>query len=151
VKPLHLMFWFIVLTTPWATLQADPWGRLFTTPLQRAQLDSGQTAPVKTDDEASQSPQPAAIERIRLTGTLTSSRGTRTAWLNGKPVSQGVRVLGPGQVQLSTPAAGKHRLLKSGQLLYPQTGEIVEGYATPQVAPADAGAQTEAESAQAPM
>ncbi len=151
MKPLHLMFWFIALATPWATLHADPWGRLFTTPVQRAQLDSGQTAPAKTDDSTSDTPQPGVTERIRLTGTLTSSRGTRTAWLNGKPVTQGVRVLGPGRVQLSAPAADKRRLLKSGQLLYPQTGEIVEGYAAPQVAPGDAGVQTETESAQAPM
>lgn len=151
MKLLQLTLWLICLTTPWTTLHADPWGRLFTTPSQRAQLDSGQTEAANTGNSSGDAPQNATIEPIRLTGTLTGSRGKQAVWLNGKPVTQGVRVLGAGQVHLRVTPADKPRLMKSGQLLDPQTGEIIEGYAVPRSSPTDITTQTEPDPADAPM
>lgn len=157
MKPVYLTLWLVALAISWTTSHADPWGRLFTTPAQRAQLDNGQSVPVSADDSSGDAPQAAATQPIQLTGTLTSSRGNHTVWLNGEPVTQGVRVLGAGRVQLRVTSAPDARLMKSGQLLYPQSGEIVEGYAASQSVPTDAAAptaatmQTEPESAEAPM
>lgn len=154
MKSLQLTLCLIFLTIPWTTLQADPWGQLFTSPAQRAQLDSGQAAPVKTDDSSGNTAQAGSLQPIQVTGTLTSSRGKRVVWLNGKPVTQGVRVLGAGRVELHVTSDTDHRLVKSGQLLYPQTGEIVEGYAALPASPVDVTeqtAQTEMGSADAPM
>jgi len=128
MKQTFLCLWLICFAAPWTMLQADPWGRLFTTPLQRAQLDSGQVAPVNTGNASNDTPQTPSIKPLQLTGTLTSSSGKHTVWLNGKPVKHGVRLLGAGRVQLRVTSAERPRLMKSGQLLYPQTGKVVEGY-----------------------
>jgi len=151
VKRIHLILWAVFLIAPWSTLHADAWGRLFTTQIQRAQLDSGQTAPKVSGNSSSESSQAAAIKPIQLTGTLTSSHGKRTVWLNGKPVTQGVRILGAGRVQLRITSADDSRLMKSGQLIYPQSGEIVEGYSISNPSPTDTTMQTEMESADVPM
>lgn len=157
MKPVFLTLWLIGLAISWTNSHADQWGHLFTTPAQRAQLDSSRSAPVTTDDGSNDAPQAAALQPIQLTGTLTSSRGKRTVWLNGKPVTQGVRVLDAGRVQLRITSTDDARLMKSGQLLYPQSGEIVEGYAAAQSAPAETNVQTdttahsETDSANAPM
>ena len=132
MKQASLLLWLICLAAPWTSLRADPWGHLFTTPLQRAQLDSGQAAPVNTSNASNDTQQTPSIKPLQLTGTLTSSRGHHTVWLNGKPVTQGVRLLGAGRVQLRVTSAEHPRLMKSGQLLYPQTGKIVEAYAAQQ-------------------
>jgi len=155
VKRSHMILWVTCLVMPWASLHADSWGQLFTTPTQRAQLDSEQTTPVNTigssNPGSSGTSQAPAIETIQLTGTITSSRGTHTVWLNGKPVTQGVRVLGPGRVQLNVNTSDHPHLMKSGQLIYPQSGEIVEGYANRQSSQATVTVQTGTESADTPM
>ena len=155
MKKLQLILWASCLLTAWTTLYADPWGQLFTTPVQRAQLDSGKPAPVKTDSAtesgSGSSSQGTVVEAIQLTGTLTNSRGTGTVWLNGKPVTQGVRVLGAGRVQLQIYTSKHPHLLKSGQLIYPQSGEIVEGYTTSPVTQTDTTPQAGMESADMPM
>jgi len=132
MKQASLLLWLICLAVPWTSLRADPWGHLFTTPLQRAQIDSGQATPVNTGNVSNDTQQTPSIKPLQLTGTLTSSRGHHTVWLNGKPVTQGVRLLGAGRVQLRVTSAERPRQMKSGQLLYPQTGKIVEGYAAQQ-------------------
>ncbi|TCK16862.1 hypothetical protein DFR30_0081 [Thiogranum longum] len=147
----NLALSLIFLLTPCATALADPWGLLFTTPNQRARLDSGQAEPAPSASSSSGgSRQESAVEPIQLTGTLTSNRGKRTAWINGKPASRDVRVLGAGRVQLYTPSSESPLLIKSGQRLNPQTGEIVEGYTAPPEA-VNATAQTETDTADAPM
>jgi len=144
VKHLQAALCLIFLAMPFTVLHADPWGRLFTTPVQRAQLDSGQAALVNADDSSDNASKAAALLPVRVTGTLTSSNGKRIVWLNGKPVTKGVRVLGPGRVELHATSSTDHRLVKSGQLLYPQSGEIVEGYAALPSTPGAVAAQAEA-------
>ncbi|VAW78156.1 hypothetical protein MNBD_GAMMA15-1186 [hydrothermal vent metagenome] len=151
MKALPLILWLVCLSVPWTPLSADPWGRLFTTPIQRAQLDNGQITPTDTEDASGEAHQAARLLPIQLTGTLTSSRGKQTVWLNGKPAPKSVRVLGAGRVQLRAPSTDTLHFMKSGQLLYPQTGEIVEGYIAAQAEPDDNALQAESESADVPM
>ncbi len=147
----NLAISLILLLAPAAGALADPWGLLFTSPGQRARLDSGQAQPAPSASSSSggSSRERAALP-VKLTGTLTSNRGKRVAWINGKPASRDVRVLGAGQVQLYTPSSESPLLIKSGQQINPRTGEIIEGYAA---APETAGttAQTETDTADAPM
>jgi len=146
VKRIRLALSLICLATPWSQSHADAWGQLFTTSAQRAQLDGGQIAVAKTGNASDNVAQAASVKTIRLTGTLTSSRGIHTVWLNGKPADRDVRILTDGRVELHISSSTDHRLMKSGQLLNPQTGEIVEGYAAPQITPADHAIPTDTDS-----
>jgi len=129
VKTLRFTFWLSCLLIPLSTAHADPWGRLFTTPAQRSQLDAGQVVNSQVSQPSDNDSQAIAPRPIRITGTLTSSSGKHTVWLNGKPARQGVRVLEAGRVQLRVTSSASPRRMKSGQLLYPKTGKVVEGYA----------------------
>ena len=146
MKRIRLALSLIFLSTPWSLSHADAWGQLFTTPAQRAQLDGGQTAVAKAENSPDGAAQAVSVGSIQLTGTLTSSRGTHAVWLNGKPADRDVRILADGRVELHISSATDHRLMKSGQLLNPQTGEIVEGYAAPQTTPADHTTATDTDS-----
>lgn len=151
MKTPTLFISLVILLSPCTTVLADPWGLLFTTPDERARLDSGQAESVPSASSRSgRTKQQNSDQSVRVTGTLTSSRGKRTAWLNGKPAGSDVRVLGAGRVQLPAPSSNTTILIKSGQRFNPQTGEIAEGYTAPPETEYTT-AQTGTDTADAPM
>ena len=144
-------FLLAILLSPCADVLADPWGLLFTTPDERARLDSGQTETVPSASNSSGGNIPEnTVQPAQLTGTLTSNRGKRMAWINGSPAGRDVRVIGAGRVQLRTPSSNNPLLIKSGQRFDPRTGEIVEGYTVPP-ATETTTAQTGMDTADTPM
>lgn len=151
MKSSTLFISLVILLSPCTTVLADPWGLLFTTPGERARLDSGQAESVPSASSSSGGTKQAhPVQSVRVTGTLTSSRGKRTAWLNGKPAGSDVRVLGAGHVQFRPASSNTPLLIKSGQRFDPQTGEIVEGYTVAPVAE-NTPAQSLTDTPDAPM
>ncbi|CAN7385621.1 hypothetical protein LJR289_002284 [Pseudoduganella sp. LjRoot289] len=108
-----------------ATLAAQPLGRLFNTPQQRAILDA------RRDGSAldSQPPPPATYaeprpEPLQLSGVVQRSNGKSTVWVNQAPVpdSEG-QVLKDRSVSLRLPS-GRRITLKPGQSYDEVTGTI---------------------------
>src|SRR5581483_10127985 len=73
---------------------ADPLGRLFTTPEERAQLQQLRTAPPVVAKPAPP-PAPVAVQTppevppVTVNGVVVRSRGESTAWVNGKNTYDG--------------------------------------------------------------
>ena len=111
---------------------AEPLGRLFFTPEQRATLESLQTAPATAAPAAS-------TDRVTVNGIIQRSGGPATVWINGVPQTvparsvagagksgvPAVRVPVPGQegqvklkvgqmIEISEPAAGEESSATSG-------------------------------------
>jgi hypothetical protein len=115
----------------------DPYGLLFTTPAQRAQLDNrfntgtGHNAGSATGvSEAAQAPR-----SLTLNGTLISNTGRQEVWINGhrqltaaSGTAPAVRVLGPDVVQVRPTPSAKSRPMKPGQVMDTTTGAIREAY-----------------------
>ena len=115
----------------------DPYGRLFTTPDQRARLDNrfdGQgtgnaSAPgIAGNDHQDTRP-------LKLNGTLTSSIGKQEVWINGERQlasgerkSSNVRLLKAGSVRVKPSVSGQAHDMKPGQVLDPNTGKVIEAY-----------------------
>lgn len=110
---------------------AEPLGRLFFTPAQRAVLDAA-----RLQDRATDVPPPAA--RVILNGVVTRSDGGATVWINNQPHAggdgpPGVTVDATGQVGVKS-AAGRTVRLKVGQSLDPGSGKVDEAYRRPRPA-----------------
>lgn len=115
----------------------DPYGLLFTSPAQRAQLDNrfnGNHAG-ESDAGATAATQPASPS-LKLNGTVVSSTGRKAAWINGQRHLSGsrgsaadVRVIGPDNVQVRTAPSATLRTMKPGQVMDAATGQISEAYA----------------------
>lgn len=117
---------------------AEPLGRLFMTPEQRAELDSARESGNYLLTDAVQRARPRAVspdEPVVLNGVVRRSRGPDVAWVNGTRVSksgpEGVHVLrGPdrhNQVTLEE-AGGTTARLKPGQFWIPATGQVADCY-----------------------
>jgi hypothetical protein len=121
-----------------APLSAEPLGRLFFTPAQRATLDLArqQERSVRVMDEDDASP-PAA--GFTLNGVVVRSDGQATVWVNnraqnGKRLPQGAALDGvrAGEgIGVKLPG-GRPVPLKVGQSLDLGSGRIEEGYRRPQ-------------------
>lgn len=120
-----LMIAFLLCHT--ACAGAEPLGRLFFSPDERALLDQ-----VRNNTFRSAA---ASTEQITLNGIVRRSSGKTTAWINQLPQNenetpQGVAVQG----QTSKPSAllllpsGKQVQLKAGQTFDTTKGKIREGY-----------------------
>ena len=120
---------------------AEPLGRLFYTPAQRAQLDvlrsQKHIAPPAAEPE-----QPATIpETVRYDGIVRRNDGTTTVWINnhalpeGKPAGElpiSARVRADHRLSITVPQIGKSVELKVGQSAELVSGSITEPYARPQ-------------------
>lgn len=127
--------------------QAEPLGRLFFTPEERAAMGAvtGRESAI-SGFAAAEGDSAAAPPANALTfnGYVKRSGGKNTVWLNGKPhresaVPQQVSVSGknraPGEIAVKLPNSSRVYPLKVGQTLMPGSGEIREGYRrAPQVA-----------------
>jgi len=138
------------------TASAQTLQRLFSTPEQRAELDrlrAREAGPDSLGDNtailAIQDTQTAAssyedinkeVKLIALSGSVLSSDGSYTIWINGQPYNQfdlpqHMQLLEPfqqGQLQIYDPATMRSHNLKPGQTLDLVSGRIVESFDTQQ-------------------
>lgn len=120
---------------------AQPAGRLFTTPTERANLDRlRQTSKLPSQeqllDDEEVSVAPVLPGSVSVQGYVTRGDGKKgTVWVNNTPMQENsesgeVRVgklpRGGGQVQINIPASGKNVKLKAGQIYMPETDSISE-------------------------
>lgn len=116
---------------------AEPLGRLFFTPAQRAQLDTARSqksrAMLPSDTEAAPLP-----ETITYSGMVRRNDGKSTVWLNNRAINdrqptEGVPAVGSvrpdGRIILEPPQGGPRTELKVGQSLEIVSGTIDEPYA----------------------
>lgn len=109
-------------------VKAEPLGRLFYTPEQRAQLDNARrTTPMNTGVEA----ETVIAPNVTLRGIVTRSDGKRTVWMNNhlehSVMQKGAQERNQTQVQLP----GGEVKLKVGQHIDPATGQVVENFRHP--------------------
>ena len=107
---------------------ADPLGRLFFTPAQRAALDARRKARVPDKPAAAMGVSPVT----RIDGFVKRSHGPSTVWMNGESVSEGSpeapRIESPehgeGAVSISVDESGRRVRLKPGESLDRGNGEV---------------------------
>jgi hypothetical protein len=120
---------------------AEPLGRLFFTPAQRAQLDVARKqrartalATETTEEASTAAPTP---QTITYDGVVQRTDGKSTVWINSRPThekeaaSGGVivgRVRADGGVSLQIPQSGRAVELKPGQSVELLSGTIEEKY-----------------------
>ncbi len=120
----------LVLLTPFSASRADSLGRLFTTPQERASLDSKSGIKLANRNTA----QSKASQHIKLNGTVTSSTGKRNFWVNGKkhsnknPDEPRVHLTKSRQIQIDTPYRSKSAIIKPGQVLNLGNGQVYEAF-----------------------
>jgi hypothetical protein len=128
----------LLLATAQLALAADPVGRIFYTPEQRAQLDVLRTQRAV----ASQVRDEPVPEIVTYNGIVRRSDGKATVWVNGEALTEaGLRskqsIVGQvgrdGRILLQTPqAAGTRQLqLKVGQSAELLSGQIAESFSAP--------------------
>jgi len=122
---------------------AEPLGRLFFTPAQRAQLDvaRGQKSrgtPASEQEEAAPVP-----EVVTYGGIVRRNDGKTTVWINNRAVNDGKsadrlpvasRVRPDGSINLEVPQTNRSVNLKVGQSVEIVSGTIEEPYARSPVA-----------------
>lgn len=147
---------------------AQPIGRLFFTPAERAQLDVARTQKHRAAPVAStQQPEPPpAPQIITYSGIVRRSDGKSILWLNNRPLEEKEALsalavtgrVGPdGAVTLRVPQTGSSVNLKVGQRAELQTGKVAEArstvpppakaVATPQMQPENEAADKKSDAA----
>lgn len=113
-----------------APAHAEPLGRLFFTPEQRAALDARRKARVPDKPAAAAVASPVT----RIDGYVKRSQGPSTVWMNGESLSESSpeapRIQPPsrdgveGSVSITIGEAGRRIRLKPGEALDRGTGEV---------------------------
>jgi hypothetical protein len=131
----------LLILLPGVSEGAEPFGRLFTTPAERATLDhlrqTRKIDPVNIEQpESVIEAAPSMPAEISVQGYVKRSDGKKgTVWVNQKPVqensSTGEVEVGKvpgigGGVQLKLPGISKSLNLKAGQVYDPETDRILE-------------------------
>lgn len=139
---LFLLAGISLADTP--SFAAEPLGRFFFTPAQRAQLDTARTqknrATLSSEKPEDATPVP---EILTYDGAVRRSDGKSTVWLNNRAIndrgaSGGVvvgRVRPNGTLTLQVPQTARSAELKVGQSLEIVSGTIEEPYARTVTAP----------------
>ncbi len=134
---------------------AEPLGRFFFTPAQRAQLDTARSQKSRVTlatDAADQQAAPVA-EILTLGGSVRRSDGKSTVWLNNRAINDreatgGIvidhRLQRDGTLSLQVPQSARSIVLKVGQSVDIVSGTIEEPYARQVTAPKPAGPDTAA-------
>jgi hypothetical protein len=107
---------------------AEPLGRLFFTPGQRATLDAGK----ELDKPKLTGPAVRGPRTVTVNGVVTRSDGESTVWVNGSPASN----RGPAPISATPAGATAARIqvldskarLRVGQTLDRRTGKVSESY-----------------------
>jgi hypothetical protein len=123
----------ITLMLPLIGSAAEPLGRLFFSPGQRATLDNARKQNIKIDVET-ETPTP---EIISVNGMIRRSDGLSTVWVNNQPLNEkhapsGIKIIsrssGDARVTLQLPPSSRNVDLKVGQDLDAISGQIQESY-----------------------
>jgi hypothetical protein len=129
-----------------AAFAAEPFGRLFTTPTERATLDhlrqTRKIEPANVDQpQEAIEVAPVIPPEISVQGYVKRSDGKKgTVWINEKPVqensSTGEMEVGKlpsegNQIQIRVPGLDRSLKLKAGQAYDPQTDSITENKVRP--------------------
>ena len=101
-------------------------GRLFYTPVQRAQIETARQRPASAPADA---PKPGAQDTT-YNGYVIRSDGSATLWVNGMPHRLPHAPRAPGTLKLPAIPA-----LKPGQQYSPRHGRVLESYERPLTAP----------------
>jgi len=138
LKRLIVLFALVGATAPVAAQPANPPGRLFFTPDQRASLDRARAQRARATLSTENPEQDAApvSQTIIYGGVVRRSDGKSTAWLNNQPVNDrepfGGAIVGrvrpDGSVTLQVPQSGRSVSLKPGQSVELLSGAIEEAY-----------------------
>ena len=106
---------------------AEPLGRLFFTPEQRAALDARRKARVPDNPAAAVAASPVT----RIDGFVKRSQGPSTVWMNGESLSEGspeaprIDPARPdGAVSITIGETGRRVRLKAGESLDRDSGEV---------------------------
>jgi hypothetical protein len=97
---------FLFLLLLGTSAQAEPLGRLFFTPAQRAALDQRRQLPLQAEDASRSGPAVLAVN-----GQVRSSSGRHTTWINGTPLTE------------AAPLPGGLAPLKVGESIHVENGE----------------------------
>jgi len=149
VRAHRLSFLLFILLASQSCL-AQFHGKLFTTPEERAYLDAlrnnflsetrdqgfdiTETGPPPLPDNDEAEKQPAVPVKYSLGGILTRSDGSRTVWLNNRPIAESSLpanmklVVEGAQLVLRISAGANVFQLKPGQTLNMSSGQILEAY-----------------------
>lgn len=125
---LFLLLATTALLGPAFSADAEPLGRLFFSPEERAVLDQMRQNSFRGD--------PTSTGQITLNGIVRRSSGKSTVWINRMPQNEnekplGVAVLKPASKANAVPLllpSGKKVNLKAGQTLDIAKGKVREGY-----------------------
>jgi len=125
-----------------AALAAEPFGRLFTTPAERATLDhlrqTRKVEPVNVDTATQEILElaPVTPPSVSVQGYVKRSDGKKgTVWVNDQPVQESSSADGVevgklpktgNEVQLKVPGLDRSLKLKAGQAYDPETDSITE-------------------------
>jgi hypothetical protein len=120
----------------WATHAAEPWGRLFFTPSQRATLDAGKPVAKPRTARTVRAVAPRGPRAVTLNGVVTRSDGESAVWVNGREaggetgpgVSASTSATDPTSAQIRVGGARKFVQLRVGQHLDPVSGKVLEPY-----------------------
>ena len=127
---------FITLMLPLVSFSAEPLGRLFFTPQQRATLDNSRGQKIKIEVETVET-EPPAMEIISFNGVIKRSDGQSTVWINHHPLNEkrapsGIKIISrsvdDASVTLQLPQSSSNVDLKVGQNLDTASGQIQESY-----------------------
>lgn len=117
---------------------AEPLGRLFFTPAQRAQLDSARSQKDRMPPAPEQEAAAPLPEVVTYGGIVRRSDGRTTVWINDRALDDAKaaerlplpgRVRSDGSVNLELPQANRSVNLKVGQSVEIVSGTIEEPYA----------------------
>jgi len=122
-----------------AARAAEPVGRLFFTPAQRASLDIARTQRARTALSTERTEETAApvAQTITYGGMVRRSDGKSTVWINNRPINDqepvdGATLVGrvrpDGGVSLQVPQSGRSVDLKPGQSIELLSGAIEESF-----------------------
>ena len=145
LKRLVVFFALVGAAAPVAAQPANPPGRLFFTPDQRASLDRARAQRARTTLSTENTEQDAApvSQTITYGGVVRRSDGKSTTWLNSQPVNDreqfGGAIVGrvrpDGSVTLQMPQSGRSVSLKPGQSVELLSGAIEEAYSRKPIQP----------------
>ena len=126
---MKCLSWLLLALLP-AIAAAGDFGRLLTTPEERARIEAHRQGRLATDGKGAQE-----SERVTVNGVLRASDGRRLVWLNGQPHDGRSRrspalVRHDGRVRLAFERRG-WVLLKPGQTLDKTTGRIYDATEQP--------------------
>jgi len=123
---------------------AEPMGRLFFSPAERAALDEARRKPEPVV-VIPPAPPPPPPEIVTINGVVRRSDGTTTVWINDRPVTDsraatGVVLTPPkrndaARVGLRVPQVGRSVEIAVGQQLDVTSGRVTERYAIRERAP----------------